>query len=133
MDYVVQQGPSNSVQQRQASTVVQQRQVNTVQQRTSNKSRREPAYGQTAKFEVVNGEVQGRVEGQVRAGKVPGSEQILSVTDRVVDEPAATSSSSETAVATTEGPATTEKAEKVANDSAAPLTAQGWRAKRSAQ
>jgi hypothetical protein len=46
-----------------------------------------PTQRQSASFGTVGGHVEGRVEGQVRSGDVPGSEQIVSVTDRAADEP----------------------------------------------
>jgi hypothetical protein len=46
--------------------------------------------GQSVSFDTVDGHVQARVKGKVQTGDVPGSEKIVSVTDRVV-KPAAES------------------------------------------
>ncbi len=73
--------------------------------------------GQTASFTAVNGKVQARVQGQVQAGEVPGSEQILSVTDRVVDSSTTTSDSSQVASGSVD-------------ESPAVTSSQGWTARR---
>jgi hypothetical protein len=104
----------NNVQTR--TPVAQSRPV--AQSNRSNVARKQQgAYGQTATFAVVNGQVQGVVTGKVQTGKVAGSEQILSVTERVVD-PAPASES------------TPQVAENSSTDSAKPLNAQGWTARR---
>jgi hypothetical protein len=46
--------------------------------------------GQSVSFDTIDGRVQARVKGKVQTGDVPGSEKIVSVTDRVV-KPAAES------------------------------------------
>ncbi len=79
-----------------------QRQVSRNMQRQSRNSMQGQLRGQSASFTAVNGKVEGRVEGKVQVGEVPGSEQILSVTDRVVDSGTTVSSSSQVASGSTE-------------------------------
>jgi hypothetical protein len=75
--------------------------------------------GQSATFTKVGGRVQGRVQGQVRLGDVPGSERIVSVTDRVVEPSTASSDAPQVAAETSTEPAK-------------PLPVKGWTARRPA-
>jgi hypothetical protein len=74
--------------------------------------------GQSASFGIVGGRVQGRTQGQVQTGDVPGSEKIVSVTDRVVDstQPAADQSQQAAVEPSIESPT--------------PSTSKGWTARR---
>jgi len=94
------QVPSQAQRQVQRTTQVQSR--NSMQGQASQRG------GQKASFSLVNGKVEGRVQGKVQSGEVPGSEQILSVTDRVVEPGTSASDSSQVASESTDdGPAMT--------------------------
>jgi hypothetical protein len=79
--------------------------------------RRVRTSGQSASFATVGGRVQGRVEGEVRTGDVPGSERIVSVTDRAVDGSESSADQPEFA-------------SQPATESVSSLPASGWTARR---
>jgi len=93
----------------------------------SNPAIRENVQGKTASNPILRDKVQGKtvsnpilqekVQGNLKPGDVPGSERIVSVTDRVVKPSEASTDSTQVA---TESP----------GESAKPLPAQGWTARR---
>ena len=98
--------------QRQTQSQAQRPMQRQMQSQTQGQGR-----GQTASFTAVNGKVQAQVQGKVQVGEVPGSEQILSVTDRVVDSSTTTSDSSQVASGSVD-------------ESPAVTSSQGWTARR---
>ncbi len=75
---------------------------------------------QTQSKTVSRESLRNQVQSDVRAGDVPGSEQIVSVTDRVVESPSAASADPP------------QVATDASTESAKPLPAKGWTARRPA-
>jgi hypothetical protein len=61
-------------------------------------------HSQSASFTQKNGRIRGQVQGQARPGLVPGSEKIVSVTDRVVEPSGNPTAAQEVAQETVEKP-----------------------------
>ncbi len=81
-------------------------------------SARSKSRGKTASFASAGGRVPDRMRGEVKPGDVPGSERIVSVTERIVGS--STTTPADTAVAAQESPA----------ESSTPLPTSGWTARR---